>query len=187
MAYTYGTDEWEKAYQEMVEERLAKIEKPYIMGTPEWVATFEKLVQNDEEYKRVAKTWEGTVVIHILANPANGINDDLYLYMDLWHGDCRFVRLVPKEIGANGDFVLTGEMERWQAVMKKELDVTKAMMQGKVKLKGSLPTIVRYVKASIRLTDLSAEIDTKFQSDLSEEERTEYTKWFNDLRAQFGF
>jgi len=187
MAYTYGTDEWEKAYQKMVEERLAKIEKPYIMGTPEWVATFEKLVQNDEEYKRVAKTWEGTVVIHILANPANGINDDLYLYMDLWHGDCRFVRLVPKEIGANGDFVLTGEMERWQAVMKKELDVTKAMMQGKVKLKGSLPTIVRYVKASIRLTDLSAEIDTRFQSDLSEEERTEYTNWFNDLRAQFGF
>ncbi len=187
MAYTYGTDEWGNAYQEMVEEQLKKSEKPYVMGTPEWVATFEKMVQEDEEYKRVAKTWEGTVVIHILANPANGIDDDLYLYMDLWHGDCRFARLVPKNIGAGADFVLTGEMERWQSVMKKELDVTKAMMQGKIKLKGSLPTIVRYVKASIRLTDLAAAIDTKFQSDLNETERSEYLTVFNGLREQFGF
>lgn len=187
MTLKYGTDEWEKAYQEMVEERFKKAEKPYIMGTPEWVATFEKMVQEDEEYKKVAKTWEGSVVIHILANPANGIDDDLYLFMDLWHGDCRFAKLVPKEIGANADFVLTGEMERWQSVMKKELDVTKAMMQGKVKLKGSLPTIVRYVKASIRLTDLAAQIDTRFQSELSDGERAEYIKWFMDLRAQFGF
>ncbi|MCJ7806652.1 MAG: hypothetical protein MUP57_03785, partial [Clostridia bacterium] len=77
--------------------------------------------------------------------------------------------------------------ERWQAVMKKELEVVKAMMQGKVKLKGSLPTIVRYVKASIRLTDLSAQVDTRFQSDMSEEERDNYTKWFDELRSAFGF
>ena len=187
MAYTYGTAEWEKAYQEMVQERLAKAEKPYVLGTPEWVAAFEKLIQEDAQYKEVAKTWEGSVVIHILANPANGLNKDIYLFMDLWHGDCRFVKLVPREAGEKADFVLTGEFERWQAVMKKELDVVKAMMQGKVKLKGSLPTIVRYVKASIRLTDLSAQVNTLFQSDMSEEERDNYTKWFDELRSAIGF
>ncbi len=187
MAYTYGTAEWEKAYQEMVQERLAKAEKPYVMGTPEWVAAFEKLIQEDAQYKEVAKTWEGSVVIHILANPANGLSQDIYLFMDLWHGDCRFAKLVPREAGEKADFVLTGEFERWQAVMKKELDVVKAMMQGKVKLKGSLPTIVRYVKASIRLTDLSAQVDTRFQSDMSEEERDNYVKWFDELRSAFGF
>jgi len=36
--------------------------------------------------------------------------------MDLWHGDCRSVRLVPREIGQKADFVLTGELERWQSV-----------------------------------------------------------------------
>jgi len=187
MTYTYGTEEWDKAYEEMVKDRLAKAEKPYVMGTPEWVATFEKLIQEDDLYKEVAKKWEGTVVIHILANPAIGLTDDIFLFMDLWHGDCRFARLVPREVGEEGEFVLTGEFERWQSVMKKELDVTKGMMQGKLKLKGSLPTIVRYVKASIRLTDLAAEIDTRFQSDMSEEERAEYNSWFNELRSQFGF
>ncbi|MDW7739402.1 MAG: SCP2 sterol-binding domain-containing protein [Bacillota bacterium] len=187
MSYTYGTEEWENAYREMVNDRLKKAEKPYIMGTPEWVATFEKLIQEDEQYKEVAKTWEGTVVIHILANPSIGLNSDIFMLMDLWHGDCRSVRLVPKEVGENADFVLTGEFERWQAVMKKELDVVKAMMQGKIKLKGALPTIVRYVKASIRLVDLSAQIETRFHPDMSDAEKNEYLSWFNDLRSKFDF
>ncbi|MFO8191351.1 MAG: SCP2 sterol-binding domain-containing protein [Bacillota bacterium] len=187
MPYTYGSEEWEKTYQEMVEERLVKVGKPYVMGSPEWVATFEKLIQEDEHYKEVAKTWEGTVVIHILAKPSAGLSKDLYLLMNLWHGDCRSVRLVPKNTGENADFILTGDLERWQAVMKKELDVVKAMMQGKIKLKGSLPKIVRYVKASIRLVDLAAQIETLFHTEMSEEELASYNKTLEELRSQFGF
>jgi len=187
MTYSYGTEEWEKSYQDMATERLSKAQKPYILGSPEWVATFEKLIQEDEHYKEVAKTWEGTVVIHILSNPSAGLDGDIFMFMDLWHGDCRLVRLVPEEIGMSADFVLSGELERWQAVMKKELDVVKAMMQGKVKLKGSLPTIVRFVKASIRLVDLSAQIDTLFHTEMDDEQRADYMSWFNKLRANFGF
>jgi len=187
MAYVYGTEEWENAYRAMVKERFIKADKPYIMGTPEWVAAFEKLIREDDQYKEVAKTWEGSVVIHILAKLEVGLTEDIYMLMDLWHGDCRSVRMVPKETGEKADFVLTGEIERWQAVMKKELDVVKAMMQGKVKLKGSLPKIVRYVKASIRLVDLAAQIDTRFHLDISEAERQEYISWFNPLRSEFGF
>jgi putative sterol carrier protein len=186
MAYTYGTEEWEKAYQALVQERLATVEKPYIMGTPEWVAVYEKLIQEDAEYKESAKEWEGTVVIHILANPELGLEQDSFMLMDLWHGDCRSVRLVPADVGMNGDYVLTGDLERWEAVMAKELDTTKAMMQGKIKLKGNLPTIVRYVKASVRLTDLSTEIGSKFISQLNDAERTEVMAFLNEVRAQFG-
>lgn len=187
MAYTYGTEEWDKAYQALVEERLATVEKPYIMGTPEWVAAYEKLIQEDAEYKEAAKTWEGTVVIHIMANPDLGVNQDTYMLMDLWHGDCRSVRLVPPEVGMNADFVLSGELERWEAVMAKELDSTKAMMQGKIKLKGDLTKIVRYVKASTRLTDLSTQIGSKFLTQISDEERSEVMGWLNGVRAEFGF
>ena len=186
MSYKYGTEEWEKAYQELVKERLEKFEKPYLMGTPEWVATYEKLIQEDGEYKEAAKQWEGTVVIHILANPELGLDEDSYMMMDLWHGDCRSVRLVPKDVGGNADYVLSGELERWEAVMAKELDTTKAMMQGKIKLKGDLPTIVRYVKASVRLTDISTMIGTKFISELTDQEREEFRAWMKDIRAQFG-
>lgn len=183
----YGTEEWDSAYRKMANERLEKIKKPYVMGSPEWVAAFEKNIQEDDHYKEVAKTWEGSVVIHIQGNPELGLDDDIFMFMDLWHGDCRSIRLVPREAGENGDYVLTGGFERWESVLKGELDVVKAMMQGKIKLKGALPEIVRYVKASIRLVELAAQIETCFQTEMNEEERADFREWFNALRSQFGF
>ncbi len=168
MAYAYGTDEWVNAYDEWAKGRLDAATPPYIMGTPEWVLTYQNLVQGDDEYKEAAKTWEGSVVIHFLPEPAAGMDDDVYVFMDLWHGDCRFMRIVPTEVGEAADFVITGEYSRWRSVMAKELDTIKGMMQGKLKLKGDLPTIVRAVKASARLVDLSASIDCIFPDEVPE-------------------
>jgi putative sterol carrier protein len=42
------------------------------------------------------------------------------------------------------------------------LEPVKGMMQGKLKLKGDLPTIVRYVKASQELVECTTKIETKF-------------------------
>ncbi len=183
--YQYGTDEWVKAYEEWAQARLDAASEPYIMGTPEWVLTYQRIIQNDAEYKEAAKTWEGTVVIHILPEPSAGMDDDVYLFMDLWHGDCRFVRIVPKEVGESADYVITGEFSRWKAVMAKELDTIKGMMQGKLKLKGDLPTIVRAVKASARLVDLSASIPCVF-SDESAEAAEEVRKVLAEFRQKFG-
>ncbi|HPU01759.1 MAG: hypothetical protein GX890_06405 [Firmicutes bacterium] len=186
MAYTYGTVEWEQGYRDLVERRLAEAEKPFILGTPEWVASYEKLVQEDARYKEAAKNWEGSVVIHILAKPEKGLDRDIYLFMDLWHGDCRFIRLVPREAGEKGDFILTGELERWEAVMSGELDVIKAMIQGKIKLKGHLPTIVKAVKAATRLVELAGEIETKYVSQLNEAEVESLRNLLATTGAEFG-
>ena len=43
-------------------------------------------------------------------------------------------------------------------MIRKELDPIKGMMQGKLKLKGDLPTIVRAVKASQELVNSSATV-----------------------------
>jgi putative sterol carrier protein len=185
MALTYGTDEWLQAYEEMVKERSAG-GPPFIVGTPEWVAKYENLVQNDADYKEAAKTWEGSVVIHILKKPEIGLDIDLYLFMDLWHGDCRFIRIVPPDAGEAGDFVITGEYERWKQVMKKELDVVKGMMQGKLKLKGDLPTIVRAVKAAVRLVELSTMIDTVFPDEAGPEVVEEIKSFVAEAAPKFG-
>jgi putative sterol carrier protein len=165
MAPKYGTDEWEAEYQAFLAERT-KDPPPYTYFTPEWAALYEKIIQGDADYREAAKTWEGTVVLHVEAAPEFGVNFDVYVFMDLWHGDCRSIRIVPQETGEAGDFVITGSLERWTQVAKKELDSTKGMMQGKLKLKGDLPTIVRAVRASQRLTDLSADVGGFFPTEL---------------------
>lgn len=44
MVLTYGTEEWEKAYQEELAKRMESEPKPYIYFTPEWVALYEKAI-----------------------------------------------------------------------------------------------------------------------------------------------
>lgn len=186
MAYTYGTEEWEKAYQEEVKKRLETEPKPYIVATPEWTAEYEKLVQGDEQYKEHAKTWEGSVALQINAEPDAGLDEDIFILMDLWHGECRSIRIVPREAAEKADYLITGDYERWKAVLAKELDVVKAMMQGKLKLKGDLPTIVRHVKAATRLVDLAAMVEGKFPDEMSDEEKEAFREWVRNMRADFG-
>lgn len=184
--YTYGTAEWEESFSKLMKDMLEVDREPYIMGTPSWIATYEKKIREDELYKKLARDWEGTVVVHILANPSVGLDEDMYLLLDLWHGDCKSVRLVPKEVGEAANFVLTAPYERWKQVMTGELDVTKGLMQGKVKLKGDLPTIVRFNKAATRLVDIVAEIKTIFLDDMTPEEIEAFRPWVAFIREEYG-
>jgi putative sterol carrier protein len=185
MAYVYGTDEFEQAYQEELAKRMESEPKPYTYLTPEWVAIFEKAIQKDEVYKQAAKGWKGSVVLHVQAAPQVGLDIDLHVLLDLEDGECRKARIVPPEAGEGGDFVITGTAERWMQVGRGELDTVKGMMQGKLKLKGDLPTIVRYVKASIRLTELSSMVGGRFPDELSPEEVEGLRAVVQDLGERF--
>jgi putative sterol carrier protein len=59
-------------------------------------------------------------------------------------------------------YILTAPYSRWKDVVEGELDPIKGMMQGKLRVRGDLPTIVRYVKAANELVRLTGLIDTEF-------------------------
>ncbi|MDI6874723.1 SCP2 sterol-binding domain-containing protein [Candidatus Solincola sp.] len=185
MTIAYGTEEWEKAYQEEVTKRMESEPKPYIYFTPEWVALYEKAIQEDATYKELAKNWEGSVVLHVEKAPQYGLDIDLYIFLDLWHGECRKARIVPPEVGEAGDFVITGSADRWMEVGRGQLDPVKGMMQGKLRLKGDLPTIVRYVKAAVRLTEISQMVGGKYPDELTPEEVEGLRATVKDLAGRF--
>lgn len=126
------------------------------------------------------------MIDHIIADPVVGLDEDMFLLMDLWHGDCRAVRLVPREVGKAGDFVLTASYDRWKQVMTGQLDPVKGMMQGKIKLKGDLPTMVRNVKAATRLAELVGQVDTVFLGDMTPEEIEAFKPWVEFLQDEYG-
>jgi len=133
-----------------------------VFFSEEWIKKFKKEVQTSSSYKTASKTWEGDITLIIQAEPEAGIESDLYLYMDLWHGDCRDMRLVSKEEGEKAKFIITGSYERWKQVVLSELEPIKGMMQGKLKLKGDLPYIVRYVQGAKELVLCTAKVPTIF-------------------------
>jgi hypothetical protein len=93
--------------------------------------------------------------------------------MDLWHGECRKMRIVPPQVGEDGDYVITGTPLTWIRLGRGELDTNKAVMQGKLMLKGNLSNLVRYSQAAARLGKLSAHIGGRSIDDLDPGEAEE--------------
>lgn len=129
----------------------------------EWLKEYAEKINSSAEYKEAAATWEGDVTFVFEAEPDKGVEADVYSWLDLWHGECREAKYgVSSEEGEAAKFVIRAPYSEWKRVINKELDPIKGMMQGKLKLKGDLPTIVRYVKASNELVNLAGQVPTEF-------------------------
>jgi len=59
-------------------------------------------------------------------------------------------------------YVIRAPYTRWKDVLRGDLDPVKGMMQGKLKLQGDLPTIIRYVRAANELVHLTMSVPTEF-------------------------
>jgi putative sterol carrier protein len=58
--------------------------------------------------------------------------------------------------------VIRAPYSRWKDVVRGDLDPVKGMMQGKLKLRGDLAMIVRYVRAANELVNLTTQVPTEF-------------------------
>jgi putative sterol carrier protein len=122
-------------------------------ASDEWATLVKDEVNKSSVYKSAAKGWKWTVGLVIEAEPDKNFPESRGVVMDLFDGEARDIRVGPASDAQKCDFVITAPYSRWKQVGKKELDATKGMLQGKLKLKGDLPTIVRYTKSSQELTD----------------------------------
>ena len=88
--------------------------------------------------------------------------------LDVHQGECRGCTLLPGAARPRqtAPFVVVASYAQWKQVIKKEIDPTKALMQGKLKLtKGHMPTMVKYVNASKQLVESTTRVPTKFRDE----------------------
>ena len=130
--------------------------------TDEFANAFKDEINKSAVYKQAGKGWKWTVGLVVEAEPDKNVPEDSGLFLDLFEGEARDVRMVSADEARACSFVITAPYSRWKQVMRKELDPTRAMLQGKLKLKGDLPTIVRYTKASQEMTECTTRIDVEY-------------------------
>ena len=133
-----------------------------VFPSEEWFAEFVSRINASEEYRDAARTWEGDVSLVFEAEPDKGVPADVWGWLDLWHGECRSGRLVDAERGSAARFVVRAPYSRWKDIIRGKLDPVKGIMQGKLKLRGDLPAIIRHVRAASELVHLSSEVETEF-------------------------
>lgn len=128
----------------------------------EWTRKWEDILKASPDFPGYNKGWQGDIGCVMYKDPNANVHEDQYLYMDLEDGKVNSIRMVDKETAENSKFVIYGDYVRWKQVAKKELDAVKAMMQGKLKLKGNLPYVVKYLKGVQEAIRCLTEVDSKF-------------------------
>jgi putative sterol carrier protein len=118
------------------------------------------------EYQEAAADWEGDIAFLVEAEPDKGVATDVWGYLDLWHGACRGGGVVEAQKGQTAQYVIRAPYSRWKEVVQGDLDPVRAMMQGKLRVQGDLPTIVRNVRAANELVDLTSKVDTVFPDEV---------------------
>ena len=137
---------------------MAVESKVYDAYSPEWAEAFKAEINASPVYKQAAANWEGSVGLVVLAEPDKNVPEDMGIFLDLWHGEARDVRICSRPEAEAAQFVITGSYSRWKKVAKNELDATKGIMLGQLKLRGDFPTLVRYTKASQELTNCTTRV-----------------------------
>ncbi|MEP7060339.1 MAG: SCP2 sterol-binding domain-containing protein [Actinomycetota bacterium] len=127
-----------------------------------WFQDFIVRINGSSVYRTAAKDWEGDIAFLIEAEPDKHMPTDVWGYLDLWHGSCRGGGVVSAAEGETAAFVIRGPYSRWKDVLRGDLDPIRGMVQGKLQVRGDLPTIIRYVNAANELVHLTGTVDTVF-------------------------
>jgi putative sterol carrier protein len=128
----------------------------------EWAQQFKEEINRSSVYRQAAKGWKWTVGLVVEAEPDRSFPEARGVVMDLLDGEARDIRVGSADNARACDFVITAPYSRWKQVATKELDATRGMLTGKLKLKGDLPTIVRYTKASQEMTECTTRVPVRW-------------------------
>ncbi len=116
-------------------------------GTQEWADQLKNFLNKNPNYKDSAKTWEGAFVLEFLAE-GKKLKKDTWVWLDLWHGECRNARFIAKRDELTAPFFLSAKESAWYAVVTGAINPQTALVGGKFKLSGDMAKMMRYPKAA---------------------------------------
>ena len=126
--------------------------------TDEWIKALMVEINKSEAYRKAAAKWEGDFYFHVTASP--GVPKDVYLYMDLWHGECRDAFEAAAQGDKTPEFVMSASLPIWRRVIETKLDPIQGLMTRQLKLKGKMVKIMKAPKAATELVNCCTKIDT---------------------------
>ncbi|MCP4360224.1 MAG: hypothetical protein GY796_19635 [Chloroflexi bacterium] len=133
-----------------------------LFGTDEWVKALMVELNNSPGYASAAKKWEGD--FYFVINQGDGMAEETYLYMDLWHGKCRDAFKVDDAGAKSPAFELRAPIKTWKSVVGKKTDPIRGLMTGKLKMKGPMVKVMKTPKAAIELVEACSRLDTDWPS-----------------------
>jgi putative sterol carrier protein len=129
-------------------------------ATDAWVKALMAELNQSDGYAKAAKNWEGD--FYFIVDQGPGVPEDVYLYMDLWHGECRDAFLVEDSSVKSPVFELRASLDVWQGVLNKKIDPIQGIMKRRLRLNGPMVKILKAPKAAIELVEACTRLDTEW-------------------------
>jgi putative sterol carrier protein len=136
---------------------------PILFATEAWVKRLAEAVNSSESYRKAASHWEGD--FYFIVEPDGVVTEPIYMYMDLYHGECRQAFLPEDPAAIEPEFQVRGKLRVWRAVTRKELDPIKALITRQLLLSGNMAKIMRNVRAANELVNCTTKFQTRFPAD----------------------
>ncbi len=134
-----------------------------LFGTDEWLESYVKTLNENKAYEEAAATWEGDFLFIVWPDKEIGIEEELVMWMDLWHGKCRAFEMLPSRDAKETAFIYEGEYANWKEIIEGRLDPIKALLTRKMRLTGDRAKVMRATRAAKELVRTAQMIKTEFQ------------------------
>ena len=128
----------------------------------EWLDQLKEQLNTSPAYADAAKNWEGDFYFVIDPEKNSPIDETVYLYMDLWHGECREAHRVTNKEEKSPAYIMSGPYGKWKKVVTAKLDPIQALVTGQLKLKGNMVMVMKNVKAAQEIIRACTRIDASF-------------------------
>lgn len=130
----------------------------YEFPSEEWLNALCERINSSETYRQAAAKWEGDLTFVVEA--ALGVKADTYLYMDLWHGECRGVSFGTRP--ADSVFRITAPYPTWKRVIEGKVDPIRAIMTKQLQVDGPMTRILKSPKAAVELVNCARQLETSW-------------------------
>jgi putative sterol carrier protein len=129
-------------------------------ATDAWIKRLGDECNRSPAYQEAAKNWEGD--FYFIVEPADGEQEPVYMYIDLYHGQCRRAFVPEDHHTLEPEFRISGPIQVWQAIAERQLDPIKAMLTRQLSVKGNLAKIMQNVRAANALVQCTTAFKTEF-------------------------
>lgn len=129
--------------------------------TTAWAEAFRAAVAGDAAYRAAATRWTWPVALVLDAAPELGYPDAVAVELELDRGDCHRAQILAPE-ATTAPFVLSAPYATWKAVVQGALDPLVGVTTGKIRVKGSLATLMLNARAASALCACAQAVPTTF-------------------------
>lgn len=131
--------------------------------TDEWSRACCERLNASAAYRAAAATWEGTIVLVMAPDAAQGVSGERAVFIDAHRGECRGARVATAEDRDSAAFVFSADVPAWKRLLAGELEPVSAVMTGKLRLvRGGLMQVAKHAAAAREMIAAAAEVGGTF-------------------------